>query len=100
MKKLIVLATVLTLFITAVSAQDRGAGFREQRTQRSFQSGQITRGEKNRLKRDEARFRTEKRRAGRDGRITSTERRRLNKMRHNNRRDLYRARHNNRRRVI
>jgi hypothetical protein len=101
MKKLIVLGAFLTFVIISASAQ---TGIRDrashQRIERGFDGGQLSRSEKYRLHRNEARFKHERRRAFRDGRITPSERRRLHKMKRHNRHETFRMKHNGRRRLI
>ena len=100
MKKLFVLAVILTLLAASASAQRAADRIRRQRIERSFDNGQLTRPERFRLRKDETRLRVEKRRALRDGRLTPHERRRLNKMRRHERREMFRLKHNGRRRLI
>ena len=100
MKRLLLLSIVLTLFVASASAQQRGDRIRRHRIERSFDNGQLTRPEKFRLQKNQFRYKVEKRRAGRDGRITPLERRRLSKMKRHDRREMFRYRHNGRRRVI
>jgi len=100
MKKIFVLSAILTLFIASASAQDRGDRIRRHKIERSFDNGQLTRPEKFRLQKNQFRYKVEKRRAGRDGRISPLERRRLSKMQRHDRREMFRYRHNGRRRVI
>ena len=100
MKKLFVLAVILTLLAATASAQRAGDRIRRQRIERSFDNGQLTRPERFRLHKNETRLRIEKRRALRDGRLTPHERRRLNKMRRHERREMFRLKHNGRRRLI
>lgn len=100
MKKIFVLSAMLALFIASASAQDRGDRIRQQRIERGFDNGQLTRPEKFRLQKNRVQYRVEKRRAGRDGRITPLERRRLSQMKRHDRRETFRYRHNSRRRVI
>ena len=101
MKKLIVLGAFLTFVVISASAQ---VGIRDrashQRTERGYDRGELSRTEKYRMHKNEVRFKHEKRRASRDGRITHSERRRLHKMRHHNRHETYRMRHNGRRRSM
>ena len=100
MKKIFVLGAIFTLLAGAASAQDRGDRVERQRIENGFNRGQLTRPEKFRLQRDEYRYKSEKRRAFRDGRLTPRERRRLNRMRRHERRETFRLRHNGRRRLI
>ena len=100
MKKLTVLAVIFTLLAASASAQRVGDRVREQRIERSFDNRQLTRGERARLHRNETRLRIEKRRALRDGRLTSREQRRLNRLKRHDRREMFRLKHNNRRRLI
>jgi hypothetical protein len=100
MKKLFVLAAMVTLLAVSASAQVSGDRMRRHRTERGFNGGRLTRPEKFRLQKNDARYRVEKRRASRDGRIDRFERRKLNKMRRHDRRETFRLRHNGRRRLI
>lgn len=100
MKKLIVLSAVLTLFIASASAQRPVDRVRKERIERSFDRGQLTRGEKFRLHKNDFRFKTERRRALRDGKITRMEKRRLHKIKRHDRRETFRFKHNGRRRLI
>ena len=100
MKKLFGLSIILILLAACASAQGPGDRIRSHRIERGFDNRQLTRGEKLRLHRNEIRYRVEKRRALRDGRITRHEKRRLNKMRRHERREIFRLKHNGRRRLI
>lgn len=100
MKKIFFLGTLFALFTITASAQKGRDAARNHRIERGFETGNLTRAEKYRLHKNDKRFRFEKRRAMRDGRITASEKRRLYKMRAHDRRDTYRYRHNARRRVI
>ena len=100
MKKLLFATLVLALLAGTASAQTRSDRTRHQRELRSSRHGQLTRYELRHLHRDGARYKLAKKRAHRDGRVTSGERRRLIAMKRDQRRDLFRFRHNNRRRLI
>ena len=100
MKKLFVLGAFLTFVIISASAQGPRDRVNHQRIERGFDRGQLSRPEKFRLNRNEARFKHERRRAARDGRITPSERRRLHHMRRHNRHETFRFKHNGRRRLI
>ncbi|MEI9944251.1 MAG: hypothetical protein WDN26_08480 [Chitinophagaceae bacterium] len=99
MKKIMFLGIVFALFAVTASAQQRD-GIQRQRIQRGFETHQLTRGEKFKLKKGQFHYRHEKRRAMRDGRVGPMEKRRLHKMRMHNNRETFRMRHNGRRRVI
>jgi hypothetical protein len=99
MKKLFVLASLFTLLAVSASAQRSGDRIRSQRIERGFNSGQLTRPEKFRLQKDRVRFKSEKRRSLRDGRVDRHERRRLHKMKRHDRREMLRLKHNGRRRL-
>jgi hypothetical protein len=99
MKKILLFGLVLALFTTAASAQQRG-DVRRHRIENGFQSGQLTRGEKWDLKKDNFRYHQAKRKALRDGRLTAKERRMLKSMRRHDSRKIYAKKHNNRRRVF
>lgn len=100
MKKILVLGVVFALFTVAASAQPGRDMARKHRIERGFDNGQLTRGEKFRLQKNQMNYRFERRRAHRDGRITPMEQRRLHKMRADDRRETFRYKHNVRRRVI
>jgi hypothetical protein len=100
MKKILVLGVVFALFTGAASAQTRPDRIRKHRIERGFETGQLTRGEKYRLHKNQMHYRFEKRRALRDGRISPMEQRRLHKMRVHDRRETFRYKHNMRKRVI
>jgi hypothetical protein len=100
MKKIFFLSVAFALFAISASAQKGREVVRKHRIERSFKTGQLTRGEKFRLHRNETRYRIEKRRTLRDGRVTPMEKRRLHKMRTHDRRQMLRYKHNHRKRVI
>ena len=100
MKKLFVFGVILTLLAASASAQGPGDRMRRQRIERGFDNGQLTRPERFRLHKNEFRYKVEKRRTHRDGRVTPHERRRLHKMRVHERREIFRLKHNGRRRLI
>jgi hypothetical protein len=100
MKKLFVLGVILTLLTGAASAQRSGDRIRQQRIERGVNNGQLTRPEKLRLQKDEFRYKNERRRAFRDGRLDRRERRRLHKMRRHEHRQTFRLQHNRNRRPI
>ncbi len=99
MKKILLLSAILALFVISASAQ-RGDRVRSHRVEKSFDRGQVTRGEKFRLHRNELRLKSMKRQSLRDGKITKGERRKISKMRKHNRASMFRAKHNGRKRVI
>lgn len=100
MKKILVLGVVFALFTVAASAQTGRDRIRKHRIERGFETGQLTRGEKYRLHKNQMQYRFERRRAVRDGRISPMEQRRLHKMRVHDRRETFRYKHNMRKRVI
>ena len=100
MKKIFVLGAIVTLFAVSASAQVASDRVERQRIERGFNSGSLTRPEKYRLQRDESRYRNEKRKAFRDGRLDRHERKRLARMRRHDRREMFRLRHNGRRRLM
>ncbi|HEY6504283.1 MAG TPA: hypothetical protein VIZ28_09940 [Chitinophagaceae bacterium] len=100
MKKLFVLGAILTLFVVSASAQVTSDRVRRERTEKRIDRSQLTRPEKFRLHKNDVRFKAERRRALRDGRVNPSERRRLHNMKRHNRHETYRLKHNNRRRVI
>lgn len=100
MKKILFVAVVLALFTTAASAQRGHNVTTHHRIHQGFRNGDLTRGEKARLHRNEARYRHERRKAFRDGKLTMAERRRLNKIKRYDSRRIYAMKHNGRRRVF
>ena len=96
MKKILFLGLILTLvFTVSASAQvTDGKRYQQQRETRSFQHGDANRYESRRLHRDDFRYKMARRRAYRDGRISSYERRHLNRMRRHERNEFHRFRHN------
>jgi len=100
MKKIFVLATLFIALAVSASAQRSGDRITSQRIERGVKSGTLTRPEAYRLRRDHVRFKTERRRAFRDGRIDRFERRKLNRMKRHERREIYRFKHNGQRRLI
>jgi hypothetical protein len=99
MKKILILSTIFALFVFSASAQ-RGDKVRKHRIEKSFDRGQLSRGEKFKLNRNEIKFKAMKRQAMRDGKITHGERKKISKMRKGNRSKMYRSKHNSRRRLI
>ena len=102
MKKILFLGLILTLvFTVSASAQvSDGKRYNQQRETRSFQHGDMNRYESRRFHHDEFRNKMAHRRAYRDGRISSRERRHLNKMRRHERNEFHRFRHNRSHRPI
>ncbi len=100
MKKILFVAVVFALFTTAASAQRGHNAVTHHRVQQGFQSGQLTRGEKARLHRNQTAYRHERRKALRDGRLTPAEKRRLAHIRKYDSRRIYAMKHNGRRRVF
>ena len=100
MKKILILGAVFALFTTAASAQLRSDAVQRHRIEKGFQSGQLTRGEKFKLKKDHGKYAKAKRKALRDGRLTPMEKRKLNAMKRHNSRKTFAMKHNHRRRVF
>ncbi len=100
MKRILILGVVLTIFVASASAQDRGDRSRRNSIERGFQSGQLSRGEKFRLRKDRVEYRAEKRKAMKDGRLSHFERRKLATMKRHDRKKMFRMKHNGRRRII
>jgi len=100
MKKLFVLGVILILLAASASAQGPGDRIHRQRIEKGFDNRQLTRPERFRLQKDEFRYKNERRRAFRDGRLDRHERRRLHKMRRHERREMFRLKHNRHRRSI
>ena len=101
MKKILFLGLILTLvFTVSASAQvTDGKRYHPQRETRSSQHGDLNRYESRRLHHDEFRYKTARRRAYHDGRISPYERRHLNKIRRHERREFHRFRHNRSHRI-
>ncbi|SRR5258705_9657214 len=104
MKKILVFSLLLGLFSTAALAQRPrviSPSVRlNVRPNVRFNNNQLTWGEKKELRKDAFRYHAMKRRAGRDGRVTPIERRKLRRAKCDSRRDLVRFKHNGRRRII
>ena len=96
MKKIL----VSSLFLVLISASALAQRTRAMSSNVRFNTNQLTWGEKKELRKDAVRYHAMKRKAGRDGRITPIERRKLRRAKCDNRRDLVRFKHNNRRRII
>ena len=99
MKKIFVLGALFTVLAISASAQRGSDRITHQRIENGVNSGSLTRPEAFRLRQDEFRYKTEKRRALRDGRVNRFERRKLNRMKRHERRNIYRFKHNGRRRL-
>ena len=100
MKKILFVAVVFALFTTAASAQRGHDVVTHHRVQQGFRNGDLTRGERARIHRNETHYRHERRRAGRDGKITRAEKRRLAHIRKYDSRRIYAMKHNGRRRAF
>lgn len=102
MKKILFLGFVLAaiMSISASAQVSDGSRFRHHREMQAWHRGELNRFEKRRLRHDEFRYRTARRRVHRDGFEGRHERRHLAMMRMHDRRELYRFSHNNRRRLI
>ena len=98
MKRIIALGVFFALFTVAASAQRNDAGFKKKGMDRRYETGQLTRGEKFKLHKNDARYHKTKRHFKRDGRISPMEKRKLYKMKRHDRRETFRYRHNDRRR--
>ena len=98
MKKILFVSLVFALFTTAASAQRGHRAVTNHRIQQGFRSGELTRAEKARLHKNEARYHHAKRKALRDGRLSRTEKRRLAQIRKYDSRRIYAMKHNARRR--
>ncbi|MEO5564363.1 MAG: hypothetical protein ABIR18_13035, partial [Chitinophagaceae bacterium] len=88
------------LFTTAASAQRGKDVTQHQRIHNGVKSGQLTRGEKFRLHKNEARYHHAKRRSMHDGRLTRGERKRLNHLKRHDSRRIYAMKHNTRRKMF
>ena len=101
MKKILVLGFMLSLISTAgLSQQLRGGSVQNFRIERGFKNGQLNRPEKMQLRKDQFRFKIERQRALKDGRVTPGERRKLTLMKRKNNLNIFRLKHNRKHRVI
>jgi len=95
MKKIIAIGFCLAVFAVSASAQQAdGSRTRKERSEQGFRKGNIDRGERAHVRGDAARTHIEGRRAGRDGRITPMEKRRMHRMRKHHRHTAFRFKHN------
>lgn len=100
MKKIFFLGIAFALFTVAASAQTGKPAFQRHRIEQGFKKGQLTRGEKFRLQKNQSRYHHARRNAFRDGRLTSMEKRRLYTMKRHDRREIFRYKHNGRKRIL
>ena len=101
MKNILVLGFILTLISTAgISQQLRGGNIQNFQIERGFKNGQLNRPEKMQLRKDQFRFKMERHRALKDGRVTPEERRKLTMLKRKNNLNIYRLKHNRKHRVI
>ncbi|HMK26996.1 MAG TPA: hypothetical protein VK483_13280 [Chitinophagaceae bacterium] len=96
MKKILVFSLLFVSISTAALAQRTRVVSPNVRPN----NNQLTWGEKTELRKDAFRYHAMKRKAGRDGRVTPFERRKLRRAKCDTRRDLVRFKHNGRRRII
>lgn len=100
MKRILMFGLILTLFATAVSAQ-QASGERSRRHNRvteGYRSGELTHREMRQLHREKKFYGHEKRKAYRDGRLSYRERRHLARLKKHDNRHVYRYKHNHHRR--
>lgn len=95
MKKVILLGTIFALFTIAASAQ-KSRDFRPDKHR--FETGQLTRGERHKIHKNNADYKRTERKFKRDGRLSHMEKRKLNKMKRHDRYMKHRFYHNNRKR--
>ena len=100
MKKIVIFSFLFVSISTAALAQRPRATSPNVRFNTRLNSNQLTWGEKKELRKDAVRYHAMRRKAGRDGRITPIERRKLRRAKCDRRRDLVRFKHNGRRRII
>ena len=100
MKKILVFSLLFVSISTAAIAQRTRAISPNVRPNIRLNNNQLTWGEKKELRKDAVRYHAMKRKAGRDGRVTPIERRKLRRAKCDTRRDLVRFKHNGRRRII
>jgi hypothetical protein len=85
---------------TATPRVDRRELRQRARIHQGWQSGQLTRGERTRLRAGQRRVHRMERRAKRDGHVNRFERRRLTRAQNHQSRQIYRLKHNRRSRVL
>jgi hypothetical protein len=112
MKKFVLLIGILGLLLAMVGegvaatipqstrtpTVNRRQNRQHRRIRQGVRSGQLTRAEAARLRREQARIAAQKRAARRNGRVSPAERARLRREQNRANRRIYRAKHNNRRR--
>lgn len=99
MKRILTLAIAFTLFTVAASAQQRDGKVRKQEIDRRFDNGQLTRGEKYKLHKNDVRYKRSEHRFKKDGKFTRAEKRKLHKMKRHDHKQSFRFKHNDRKRV-
>lgn len=89
---------VVTSSATSVFGAERRARVRNKaqraRIHEGVKSGEVTRGEAAKLRREQARIHQAERRARRDGNVTPAEKARIERMQNKASRDIYKAKHN------
>ena len=101
MKNILVLGiTIVLISATGYTQQLRDNMVQNFRVERGVKSGQLTRIERSRVRKDQFRYKMEQKKARRDGVVTPGERRNLNMMKRKNNRQIFRMKHNRRNRVI
>jgi hypothetical protein len=100
MKKLVLFSLIFSLFAISASAQRGPERIKRAQVNKAYVHGHLTRAEKAKLHRNDRQYSRAKRLALRDGRLTMSERRQLQKMRKHDRRQTFRYKHNGRKRVI
>lgn len=98
MKRIFAFAIAFTLFTVAASAQKNDAGFRDRQERRGVETGQLTRGEKFKLRQGDRKFDRTKRHFQRDGKMSRREQHKLHNMKRHHRHESFRYRHNRRHR--
>src|SRR5437868_5517819 len=83
---------------TRTPTVNRRQNRQRRRIRQGVKSGQLTRGEAARLRREQRRIAAQKRSARRNGNVSAAERARLRRSENRANRRIYRAKHNNRRR--
>ena len=101
MKNILVFGiTIVLISATGYTQQLRDNMVQNFRVERGVKSGQLTRIERSRVRKDQFRYKMEQKKARRDGVVTPGERRNLNMMKRKNNRQIFRMKHNRRNRVI
>ena len=100
MKKIIALSVVFALFSVAAFSQKGKSILERERIHNGFRTGELTRAEKMKLKKNDIQYRKAYRRYAKDGHLSRGEKRKLYAIKKHDRRETFRFRHNDRKRII